>query len=84
MMKYKVGDKVVVREDLHRNREYSMESDIDNSNTATDEMVKLRGKVVTVTDVSENGQYVINNQKGRFSFLWTDEMFEGVKEWNIY
>lgn len=83
-MKYKIGDKVVVREDLRRNREYSMESDIDNSNTVTDEMMKLRGKVVTVTDVSENGQYVINNQEGRFSFLWTDEMFEGVKEWNIY
>ena len=83
-MKYKVGDKVVVREDLRRNREYSMESDIDNSNTATDEMMKLRGKVVTVTDVSENGQYVINNQKGRFSFLWTDEMFKGVAKWSIF
>lgn len=83
-MKYKVGDKVVVREDLRRNREYSMESDIDNSNTATDEMVKLRGKVVTITDVSENGQYVINNQEGRFSFLWTDEMFKGVAKWSIF
>lgn len=83
-MKYKVGDKVVVREDLRRNREYSMESGIDNSNTVTDEMMKLRGKVVTVTDVSENGQYVINNQEGRFSFLWTDEMFKGVAKWNIY
>ena len=77
-MKYKIGDKVVVREDLRRNREYSMGSGIDNSNTVTDEMMKLRGKVVTVTDVSENGQYVINNQEGRFSFLWTDEMFKGV------
>lgn len=83
-MKYKIGDKIVVREDLRRNREYSMESDIDNSNTAIDEMVKLRGKVVTITDISGNGQYVINNQEGRFSFLWTDEMFKGVKEWNIY
>ena len=83
-MKYKIGDKVVVREDLRRNREYSMESDIDNSNTAIDEMMKLRGKVVTVTDVNKNGQYVINNQKGRFSFLWTDEMFKGVAKWSIF
>ena len=83
-MKYKVGDRVVVKEDLRKHGKYFMESGIDNSNTATDEMVKLRGKVVTITDISGNGQYVINNQKGRFSFLWTDEMFEGVKEWNIY
>ena len=82
-MKYKIGDKVVVREDLRRNREYFMESGIDNSNTVTDEMMKLRGKVVTITDItntSGNGQYVINNQEGRFSFLWTDEMFKGVIE----
>ena len=65
-MKYKVGDKVRVREDLNINERYGLLY-------ATDEMIKK--KTVTIAYVYD-GYYGIEED----AFIWTDEMFEGLVE----
>lgn len=64
-MKYKVGDKVWVREDLK-------EEDYDEC-FATSEMVKLAGKVVTISKVREDMKRYYVQETGTWN--WTDEMF---------
>lgn len=65
-MKYKVGDKVRVREDLNINEKYGFLY-------AIDEMIKK--KIVTIAYVYD-GYYGIKEDV----FMWTDEMFEGLVE----
>ena len=68
-MKFKVGDKVRVRNDLVEDKDYYM-ANRSESNTVVDIMLSLRGKVVTIKSVSP--QYRIEE----CGFYWTDEMFE--------
>jgi hypothetical protein len=65
-MKYKVGDKVRVREDLKEAEKYGLLC-------AIDEMIKK--KTVTIAYVYD-GYYGIKEDV----FMWTDEMFEGLVE----
>lgn len=65
-MKYKVEDKVRVREDLNIDKRYGFLY-------ATDEMIKK--KTVTIAYVYD-GYYGIKEDV----FMWTDEMFEGLVE----
>lgn len=65
-MKYKVGDKVRVREDLSIDEKYGFLY-------AIDEMIKK--KIVTIAYVYD-GYYGIKEDV----FMWTDEMFEGLVE----
>ncbi|MGF0147657.1 hypothetical protein ACQRDF_09595 [Lachnospiraceae bacterium SGI.054] len=65
-MKYKVGDKVRVREDLNIDEKYGLLC-------AIDEMIKK--KTVTISYVYD-GYYGIEEDV----FMWTDEMFEGLVE----
>jgi hypothetical protein len=76
-MKYKVGDKVKIREDLVVDKEYG-------SQVFVDSMEKYKGKIVTINRVIiEDGYnkecYMINE----YPWCWTDEMLEdtvNVKE----
>lgn len=65
-MKYKVGDKVRVREDLKEAEKYGLLC-------AIDEMIKK--KTVTIAYVYD-GYYGIKEDV----FMWTDEMFDGLVE----
>lgn len=65
-MKYKVGDKVRVREDLKEAEKYGLLC-------AIDEMIKKKN--VTIAYVYD-GYYGIKEDV----FMWTDEMFEGLVE----
>lgn len=85
MAKFRVGQKVRVREDLDINSYYTEEGNMTDS--ATSEMVDLAGQVVTIKDVSDypNGdtRYFIEEDEYVGSWNWTYEMFEEVKPANI-
>lgn len=75
-LKYKVGNKVIVRKDLDEYKYYRMEHKEDIRNTVTSEMYALRGQIVEIEDINERiEQYKV---KGSFDVHWTDEMFEGL------
>lgn len=67
-MKYKVGDKVRVRKDLEENKAYGGWG-------ALEDMVKMRGEIVTIRRVRSSAYEL--KEKG---LMWTDEMFEGLVE----
>ena len=68
-MKYKVGDKVKIREDLVVDNVYGVDSFVD-------EMKKYKGRTAIITGVSDRYQIDINNGE----WFWTDEMFEDDTE----
>ena len=65
-MKYKVGDKVNVRKDFKTCDTYG-------GYYVTDNMHKLAGKTVTISDVYECKYAICEDDK---RYCWTDEMFE--------
>lgn len=67
-MKYKVGDKVRIRRDLEENKTYG-------GWDALEDMVKMRGEIVTIRRVRSSAYEL--KEKG---LMWTDEMFEGLAE----
>ena len=69
-MKYKVGDKVRIREDLVIGGNYG-------GYVAVDDMTDMGGNVVTIERVGNLGYYIEEDPDGYF---WTDEMFEGLVE----
>lgn len=73
-MKYKVGDRVRVREDLVvAERYYS--ADRSYRDSFVDEMADFKGQVVTI-EATHGQKYRIVGS----SFNWVDEMFEGLAE----
>lgn len=70
-MKYKVGDKVRIREDLVMGRNYG-------GLVAVDDMTDMCGSVVTIERVGEVHGYYIKEDPDEY--CWTDEMFEQVEE----
>jgi hypothetical protein len=71
-MKYKIGDKVRVREDLIHGREYG---------GMTFYMDGWKGKIVTISFVGSSDYYKIAEDEDEWS--WTDEMFEDVPDINV-
>ena len=72
----KVGDKVVIRSDLKLYEKYAMKDKQDNCHIAVSEMVSFGGKEVTIASVCEEHYRI---EEDRYSFCWTDEMFEDLK-----
>ena len=70
-MKYKVGDKVRIREDLVMGRNYG-------GSIAVGNMIDMCGSVATIETVDKVlGYYIEEDPNGYF---WKDEMFEPVEE----
>lgn len=69
-MKYKVGDKVKVRENLEVDKRYGTEEFIE-------EMEEYKGKIVTIDTVNEDDYYI---EEDKQSWLWTEEMLEDIEE----
>lgn len=70
-MKYKVGDKVRIREDLVTGGNYG-------GCVAVDDMTDMCGSVVTIERVGEVHGYYIKEDPDEY--CWKDEMFEPVEE----
>lgn len=68
-MKYNVGDKVRVREDLVVNLDYG-------NDTFTVDMKKYSGKTMIVDEITSKNKYKLKGDVGRYN--WTDEMLEDV------
>ena len=76
-MKYKVGDKVIIRKDLNVFDTYDME-DTCSGDVCTEGMITLGGEIATIVRCSNTHEYYdIDLNK---SYCWTDEMFEGFAE----
>lgn len=74
-MKYKVGDRVRIREDLVMGGNYG-------GSVAVNDMVDMGGSVVTiesVAQISDKG-FVYCIVEDPDKYVWTDEMFEPVEE----
>ena len=65
-MRYQVGDRVIVREDLAPHTQYHMENSI-NADTVVEDMFDFLGKVVTIEDVSETCYAIKENE-----WNWTE------------
>ena len=74
-MKYKIGDKVRVRDDLRLGEVCKMENGTDYDSVVF-EMLKLKGKEVTISTYTDSDKYQISEDRGCWN--WTDEMFSGL------
>ena len=66
-MKYKIGDKVLVREDLIEYEKYKDISFVPSMNP-------FKGKIVTIYDFTDRGYRIEEDYK---KYRWTDDMFSG-------
>lgn len=67
--KYKIGDKVKVREDLICGEDYGIENFVDK-------MEKYKGKITEIENIFKNGEYIL---KACDYWGFTDEMLEPVE-----
>lgn len=74
-MKYKIGDKVRVRDDLEIGKWYSM-NNCTFSDFVNSKMITFKGKEVTILADNCFGMYLIKEDNGEWH--WTDEMFSGL------
>lgn len=75
--RYKIGEAVLVRDDLKYAAFYDMMSgpySKDNRNIATLGMSELHGQLVHIKAYTSTGQYLVKETSG---FRWTDDMFSG-------
>lgn len=74
-MKYKIGDKVRVRDDIEAYKAYKMDGS-EKSVWVTPEMLKFQGKILTITEINQYGMYRVNEDNRDWN--WADEMFSGL------
>lgn len=70
--KYKVGDRVKVRDDLTQNQPYGPIS-------CTSKHYKLKGQVVTITRADSDFTYLLKDDS--LKLWWSEDMFEGVVDY---
>lgn len=73
-MKYKVGDKVVIRKDLKAGSTYG-------DDTFLTSMKKYSGKTMTVDEIICGNKYKFKEDAG--NYYWTDEMLEDIEDITI-
>lgn len=71
MNKFKVGDKVKVRNDLKAGNEYKYNDGRGNLFCSLEMVDKYAGKGLTITEVSNGTNYIVKEN----SWTWCDEMF---------
>lgn len=74
---YKVGDRVIIREDLHACN-YEAEQSGWWPCEAVRGMLKYAGQAATITEVCGSGQYSIDLDGG--NWFWVSGMFQGFEE----
>lgn len=77
-MKFKVGDRVRVREDLVAHKTYHS-GDKETWEVALPSMIKMRGQIVTIKKVYSDSTYLVEED----NHFWIDEMFEDALEFKV-
>lgn len=77
-MKFKVGDRVRIREDLMEHEIYHSGSK-GTWEVALPSMVKMRGQIVTIKKVYSDSTYLVEEN----NHFWVDEMFEDALEFKV-
>ena len=75
--RYKIGEAVLVRDNLKYGAFYNMMSgpySKDKRTIATLEMSEFHGQLVHIKAYTSDGQYLVDETSG---FRWTDDMFSG-------
>lgn len=72
-MRYKVGDRVVIRSDIVESERYYSD-DGEESNSVTESMAEMAGQVMTIKRIYD-GQYIL--EEDEWGWRWVDGMFEG-------
>lgn len=72
MNKYKIGDRVKIREDLEVNEKYGAHYFVDT-------MSEMRGLTLTIDEEYDDGTYRMREM----GYNWTEEMIEGLSEESI-
>lgn len=80
-MRYKIGQRVLVRKDLDRYKEYCMEGGF-HSNSVSWSMFELKGKVVIIREYV-NGDMGYRIEGDSYGWVWTDDMLELSNEINF-
>jgi hypothetical protein len=79
-MKYKIGQKVKIRNDLRQDMDYH-NAIHSHSDVANDEMVYLAGRVATIVGTTFHGQaYKIDLDNAKWA--WTDAMFSETMDFD--
>ncbi len=74
MPRYKVGDRVRVRNDLcTMGVQYYMD-DKSSSDVVTSEMLNFCGQIMTISRLTTTGKYILIGSE----YNWTDEMLDNV------
>lgn len=74
-MKYKIGDKVRVKDNLEVGKMYFM-SNMAEFDSVEREMLKFKGKEVTISSYTDSKKYCIKEDDEKW--CWTDAMFYGL------
>ena len=74
--RFKVGDKVKVRNDLKVDSRYLMD-DSNVGDTFVSEMSEFKGETVTISEITASGKYLVEEDETNWN--WTDDMFEDKK-----
>ncbi|MBK5242145.1 hypothetical protein [Clostridium sp.] len=77
-MRYKIGDKVKIREDLVKGDLEPLVNTEDKELHVNDDMIELVGKTAIITEFTENDyDYKLDIDKG--DSFWSDEMLENTE-----
>ena len=77
-MRFKVGDKVRIREDLIVGKDYGNETFIDKMNQYKGQVGIIKN--ITINEKGIKYQLLINNNQESFDWFWSDEMLEPYSE----
>lgn len=75
LTQYQIGDKVLVRPDLDPYAVYYMNDNVVHDGVSYDMIQQFNNSVVTISAITDEGKYQIQEEPEAYKYNWTDEMF---------
>lgn len=75
LTQYQIGDKVLVRPDLDPYAMYYMNDNVVHDGVVYDMIQQFNNSVVTISAITDEGKYQIQEEPEAYKHNWTDEMF---------